>query len=85
MVLQLLPRLAYTGTYPVASQAGRTGGACHLILLHLTGYLAFQKNSFNEPDGYGRGTDSGCFSLDCKANFVTEESLTQLHWPICSE
>lgn len=38
-------------------------GACHLALLRLTSRLTFQKNSFDEPDDYGHGTDSGCFSL----------------------
>lgn len=27
----------------------------------------------------------GAFLWFYEANFVTEESLTQLHWPICSE
>lgn len=83
----MLPRLAYTGTYPVASQAGGTGGACHLTLLYLTGTLPFRRIVLMNQMvmDIEQIPDSGCFSLDCKANFVTEESLTQLHWPICSE
>lgn len=27
----------------------------------------------------------GAFLWLCEANFVTEESLTQLHWAICNE
>lgn len=81
----MLPRLAYAGICPVACQGGGAAGACHLELWRLTSCLAFQKNSFDEPDDDSCGADSGCFSLDCKANYVTEESLTQLHWPICSE
>lgn len=47
--------------------------------------LVFQKSGFDEPEIMEVEQIVGAFHLDCKANFITVESLTPIHWLICSE
>lgn len=44
--------------------------------------LVFQKSGFDEPEIMVVEQIVGAFHLDCKANFITVESLTPIHWPI---
>lgn len=80
--LAMLPRLAYGGYLP-----GSWGLQVHATLpcCVLLPALLFRRRVLINQTIMDMEQILGAFLWFCEVNFVTEESLTQLHWPICSE